>query len=96
MIIGEYILKADDITLNEGRDAVKVLVKNISDRPIQVGSHFHFYEVNKALYFERKLAYLKRLNIPSGTAIRFEPGQERLVELIAYAGSAKAIGFSLK
>ena len=86
MIPGEYLLAAGDIELNAGRVTVKVKVANTGDRPIQVGSHYHFYETNSALAFEREATRGFRLNIAAGTAVRFEPGQEREVELVAYAG----------
>lgn len=94
MIPGEYALQDDDVPLNEGRDTVTVVVSNKGDRPIQVGSHFHFFEANNALSFERWKAYGKRLNIAAGTAVRFEPGQQRTVELIAVAGDREVYGFA--
>jgi urease subunit beta len=94
MIPGEYQLKDGDIALNEGREAVTVVVSNQGDRPIQVGSHFHFFEANSALSFERWKAYGKRLNIAAGTAVRFEPGQQRTVELIAVEGDREIYGFA--
>lgn len=93
MIPGELIVKDGEILLNQGKEAIKIIVSNNADRPIQVGSHFHFFEVNSALMFDRKLAYGKRLDIPAGTAIRFEPGQEREVSLIDYQGERKVYGF---
>jgi urease subunit beta len=84
---GEYLLAKEDIQANAGRHPISLLVKNTGDRPIQVGSHFHFYEVNSALHFDRKKAYGKRLNIPAGTASRFEPGEEKDVALIDFAGA---------
>ena len=86
MIPGEYILGGDPIELNEGRPIVRVTVRNCGDRPIQVGSHFHFFEANRALDFDRSRAYGMRLNIAAGTAVRFEPGDEREVELVALGG----------
>ena len=83
MIPGEILTQDGDIELNAGRMLVTVVVANTGDRPIQVGSHYHFYETNAALQFERDRAYGCRLNIPAGTAVRFEPGQERTVELVA-------------
>jgi urease subunit beta len=80
--------------LNEGRATVKVRVANTGDRPIQVGSHYHFYETNGALSFEREATRGFRLNVPAGTAIRFEPGQEREVELVAYGGERRVYGFT--
>ena len=93
MIPGEYDLKKDDVELNEGRDVVKITVSNTADRPIQVGSHYHFYEANSRLKFRRKDAYGRRLNIPAGTSVRFEPGQTREVELVPYGGKRRAVGF---
>ncbi len=93
MIPGEIQTQDGDIELNAGRMLVTVVVANTGDRPIQVGSHYHFYETNTALRFERALAYGCRLNIPAGTAVRFEPGQERTVELVAYAGTRTVYGF---
>ncbi|MDX1572972.1 MAG: urease subunit beta [Methylophaga sp.] len=94
MIPGEMRLKADDIIMNVGRQTVKVNVSNAGDRPIQVGSHYHFYEVNNALQFDRQHTYGFRLNIASGTAVRFEPGQMRTVELVALAGLREVYGFA--
>ena len=94
MIPGEMIIESGDIELNVGRKIATVKVANSGDRPIQVGSHFHFYETNPALQFERALSYGMRLNIASGTAVRFEPGQERTVELVALAGKRKVYGFN--
>jgi urease subunit beta len=96
MIPGEMIIEAGDIELNVGRRTATVKVANSGDRPIQVGSHFHFYETNPALQFERKIAYGMRLNIAAGTAVRFEPGQERTIELVALAGERKVYGFNGK
>lgn len=90
---GELLIDAGEITLNPGRETVALKVANSGDRPIQVGSHYHFYEVNPALLFEREKTRGFRLNIASGTAVRFEPGQEREVELVAYAGSRQVYGF---
>jgi urease subunit beta len=84
---GEYFLEDHAINANVGRRTVKVQVKQTGDRPIQVGSHFHFYEVNKALHFDRDAARGMRLNIPAGTGVRFEPGEEKEVELVEYGGS---------
>lgn len=94
MIPGEYRLEPGDIEINMGRDTRTLLVANSGDRPIQVGSHFHFYEVNTALLFERADALGMRLNIAAGTAVRFEPGQRRTVELVALAGERKVYGFN--
>ena len=96
MIPGEFLLAAGDIELNAGRPTVTVVVANTGDRPIQVGSHYHFYETNNALSFEREATRGFRLNIAAGTAVRFEPGQEREVELVAYAGERKVYGFQGK
>jgi urease subunit beta len=93
MIPGEYDIAAGEIELNTGRATAKVKVANTGDRPVQVGSHFHFYEVNAALRFERQIAYGMRLNIAAGTAVRFEPGQQRTVELVDYAGERQVYGF---
>ncbi|MBP1317082.1 urease subunit beta [Herbaspirillum huttiense F1] len=94
MIPGEMLVEPGDIELNVGRPTVTVTVANSGDRPIQVGSHFHFYETNPALRFEREAAYGMRLNIAAGTAVRFEPGQERTVELVALAGDRRVYGFN--
>ncbi|MFZ6756424.1 urease subunit beta [Undibacterium sp. Ji50W] len=96
MIPGETLIEDGDIELNVGRTVVSITVANSGDRPIQVGSHFHFYETNPSLQFERQLAYGMRLNIAAGTAIRFEPGQHRSIELVALAGDRKVYGFSGK
>ena len=94
MIPGEYRLEPDDIEFNSGRATHTVVVANSGDRPIQVGSHFHFYEVNSALLFDRAATLGMRLNIAAGTAVRFEPGQQRTVELVALAGERKVYGFN--
>lgn len=94
MIPGEIIVAEGEITLNVGRETVMVDVANTGDRPIQIGSHYHFYETNPALKFDREKSYGFRLNIAAGTAIRFEPGQTREVELVAYAGDRKVFGFN--
>jgi urease subunit beta len=96
MIPGEMKVVAGDIELNKGRKTVKVEVTNSGDRPVQVGSHYHFFETNDALRFDRKAAYGFRLNIAAGTAVRFEPGQMRTVELVALAGDRKVFGFQGK
>jgi len=93
MIPGEIKVSPGDIEINAGRKTLKVKVTNSGDRPIQVGSHYHFFETNEALKFERKTAYGYRLNIAAGTAVRFEPGQTRTVELVALAGERKVYGF---
>jgi urease subunit beta len=96
MIPGEIQVAAGEIELNKGRRTVTLKVVNSGDRPIQVGSHYHFFETNDALRFERKLAYGMRLDIAAGTAVRFEPGQSRTVELVALAGARKVYGFTGK
>jgi urease subunit beta len=96
MIPGEMRVAAGDIELNKGRKPVSISVENTGDRPIQVGSHYHFFETNAALKFERKKAYGCRLNIAAGTAVRFEPGQARTVELIMLSGSRIVYGFTGK
>jgi urease subunit beta len=96
MIPGEMKVAAGDLVLNEGRKTVTLEVTNSGDRPIQVGSHYHFFETNDALKFERRKAYGYRLNIAAGTAVRFEPGQTRTVELVALAGERKVYGFTGK
>jgi urease subunit beta len=96
MIPGEMKLASGDVELNKGRKTVKLEVTNSGDRPIQVGSHYHFYETNEALKFERDKAYGCRLNIAAGTAVRFEPGQTRTVELVHLAGERKVYGFQGK
>src|SRR5687768_11296649 len=96
MIPGEIIVEPGDIELNSGRKVVVVRVSNTGDRPIQVGSHYHFYETNAALRFDREAARGYRLNVPAGTAVRFEPGQEREVELVALAGARVVYGFNAK
>ena len=94
MIPGEIITQAGEIELNAGRETIQIQVANTGDRPIQVGSHFHFYEVNQALQFEREPTKGMRLNIPAGTAVRFEPGDEKEVELVAIAGRREIYGFN--
>ena len=91
---GQYIISKNDITANPGKSTVSLLVANTGDRPVQVGSHTHFFEVNKALSFKRELAYGFHLNIPSGTSIRFEPGDSRMVELTPYGGRRIVFGFN--
>ena len=91
---GEFLLKKDDIIINENSISLKIEVSNIGDRPIQVGSHYHFYEVNSSLKFNRELSLGKRLDIPSGTAIRFEPGQIKEVDIIDYNGKREVYGFN--
>ena len=94
MIPGEYILSPGNIECNVGRATVKVAVANTGDRPIQVGSHFHFFEVNKQMDFDREKAFGMRLNIAAGTAVRFEPGEEKEVELVSLGGTKQVHGFS--
>jgi urease subunit beta len=94
MIPGELILAAEGVDLNVGRHRIKLRVANTGDRPIQVGSHYHFAETNAALEFDRAAARGYRLNIPAGTAVRFEPGQSRTIELVALAGARMVYGFS--
>ena len=94
LLPGEIVCAAGAIELNAGRATLRVAVANSGDRPIQIGSHYHFYEVNPALHFERNATRGFRLNIPAGTAVRFEPGQSREVELVAYAGARQVYGFS--
>jgi urease subunit beta len=96
MIPGEMRAAEGELELNKGRKTVTVQVTNSGDRPVQVGSHYHFYETNDALKFERRKAYGYRLNIAAGTAVRFEPGQSRTVELVALAGGRKVYGFAGK
>jgi urease subunit beta len=96
VIPGELLAMPGDIELNVGRKTVRVTVANTGDRPIQVGSHFHFFETNEALRFDRSAARGYRLNIAAGTAVRFEPGQERKVELVALGGARTVFGFNAK
>jgi urease subunit beta len=96
MIPGEIFVEPGEIALNAGRAVIKIEVANSGDRPIQVGSHFHFYELNEALKFEREPTRGYRLNIAAGTAVRFEPGQERSVELVQIAGDRIIYGFNGK
>ena len=93
MIPGQYLLEDGELLLNPGRRSLTLVVRNTADRPIQVGSHYHFAETNGALDFDRAAAHGMRLNIASGTAVRFEPGQQRTVELVDYAGERIATGF---
>src|SRR6266446_1291789 len=94
MIPGEYVLGDGDIVANAGRRTVELTVANTGDRPIQVGSHFHFFEVNRALSFDRAAAFGMHLNIASSTAIRFEPGDEKEVALVPFAGKQRVCGFN--
>jgi urease subunit beta len=94
MIPGEIFIKEGDIILNEGRDTTSIKVVNTGDRPIQIGSHFHFFEVNRAMEFDREKAFCMRLNIPSGTAVRFEPGEEKEVSLVKIGGNRRIMGLN--
>ena len=96
MVPGEILPAKGDLTLNEGRETVTLHVANAGDRPVQVGSHFHFFEINDELVFDRPRALGMRLDIPAGTAIRFEPGQARDVTLIPYAGARRVFGFNAR
>ncbi len=93
MVPGEYFIEEGEHALNPGRRTITLVVQNTADRPIQVGSHYHFAETNAALGFDRVAAHGMRLNIASGMAVRFEPGQQRTVELVDYAGERKVFGF---
>jgi urease subunit beta len=94
MIPGEFILDGDDLELNAGRTAVTLSVNNTGDRPVQIGAHYHFFEVNRALVFDREKAYGMRLDLPSGTSARFEPGEVKKVQLIPYGGRRTVYGFN--
>ena len=94
MIPGEYLLASEPIELNAGRQTRRIEVSNRGDRPVQVGSHFHFFEVNRQLAFDPQAAYGMRLNIPAGTAVRFEPGDTREVELVAIGGTREVFGLN--
>lgn len=94
MIPGEYILASEPIVCNVGRETVMIVVVNTGDRPVQVGSHFHFFEVNRQMEFERERAFGMRLNIPAGTAVRFEAGEEKEIEVVAFGGNNKLFGFN--
>ncbi|WP_307734889.1 urease subunit beta [Chitinophaga nivalis] len=94
MIPGEIILKREDIICNAKKNTARIEVKNTGDRPIQVGSHFHFFEVNKALDFDRNKAFGMRLNIPASTAVRFEPGEKKMVILVEFGGKKNIHGFN--
>ena len=94
MIPGEYILSSDSIITNEGRPTVTLTVINTGDRPVQVGSHFHFFEINSQMNFNRSKALGMRLDIAAGTAVRFEPGEEKQVQLVNFGGNQKIIGFN--
>jgi urease beta subunit len=92
MIPGEYILSSDAIVANEGRQQATILVRHTGDRPIQIGSHYHFFEVNRALEFDREKALGMRLNVPAGTGMRFEPGEEKQVTLVDFGGLRRVFG----
>ena len=94
MIPGEYVLGEGEIILNEGRRTIALLVANRGDRPIQVGSHFHFFEVNRFLDFDRSAAFGMRLDIPAGTAVRFEPGDEKEITLVEFGGARRVMGLN--
>ncbi len=94
MIPGEYLLAEGDVIANEGRRTIEVEIANTGDRPIQVGSHFHFFEVNRALRFDRAAAFGKRLNIPAGTAVRFEPGDSKKIMLVEIGGAKNIYGLN--
>src|ERR1700723_1299749 len=94
MVPGEYLLATDPVTANAGRRTVELEVANVGDRPIQVGSHFHFFEVNRQLRFERAEAFGMRLNIPAGTAVRFEPGDNKKVTLVELGGAGEVYGLN--
>jgi len=94
VIPGEYLLRDEDVMANSGRTAISLSVANTGDRPIQVGSHFHFFEANRALRFDRRVAFGMRLNIPAGTAARFEPGDEKVVSLVPIGGEAAVYGLN--
>lgn len=94
MIPGEYVLRPEPVVVNAGRDSIDVVVLNTGDRPVQVGSHYHFSEANSALEFDRQAAYGRRLDIPAGTAARFEPGDRRTVRLIELGGRREVFGLS--
>jgi urease beta subunit len=94
MIPGEYVLGEGEIILNEGRRTATLLVANRGDRPIQVGSHFHFFEVNRFLDFDRSAAFGMRLDIPAGTAVRFEPGDEKEIMLVEFGGARRVMGLN--
>ena len=96
MIPGEMFIESGELLLNEGRSTIEVPVSNSGDRPIQVGSHYHFYETNAALSFDRESTRGFRLDIPAGTAVRFEPGQTRTVTLVEFAGNKEVYGFNQK
>jgi len=94
VIPGEYLLESGDVVANAGRPTVELSVENTGDRPIQVGSHFHFFEANRALRFDRAQAFGMRLNVPAGTAVRFEPGDAKRVTLVEFAGARRVFGLN--
>jgi len=94
MVPGEYLLDGNEIELNKGRTVVTIKVNNTGDRPVQIGAHYHFFEVNKALVFDRTKAYGMRLDLPSGTSVRFEPGDVKEVKLVPYGGRRVVLGFN--
>jgi len=94
MIPGEYFFDKGDLELNAGREVVTITVNNTGDRPVQIGSHYHFFEVNRALVFDRTKAYGMRLDLPSGTSVRFEPGDKKTVRLVPYGGHRTVFGFN--
>lgn len=94
MIPGEYVLAEGNIKCNVGRSTAKIVVVNTGDRPVQIGSHYHFFEVNKQMKFDREKSFGMRLNIAAGTAVRFEPGEEKEVELVEFGGNKKITGFN--
>ena len=94
MIPGEMILQEGDITLNEGRKNIAIIVTNIGDRPVQVGSHYHFFEVNRCLKFDRAKAFGMHLDIPSGNSVRFEPGEQKTIELVEICGRKRCLGLN--
>ena len=96
MIPGEIIVQHGEIEINAGRPTLRVMVANSGDRPIQIGSHYHFFEVNEALEFDREQTKGMRLNIPAGTAVRFEPGDEKEIELVPFTGSRQVYGFNAR
>lgn len=91
---GEYFIENECITLNQGRSKITIKVSNTGDRPVQVGSHFHFFEVNKCLDFDRSQSFGRRLDIPSGTAVRFEPGEEKEIDLVEFGGNKAVYGLN--
>ncbi len=94
MIPGEWFISDEPVEINAGRPVTKLVVKNTGDRPVQIGSHYHFFEVNRALDFDRRQALGKRLDVPAGKAVRFEPGDEKEVDLVDFGGSQRILGFN--